>query len=100
MEFEVLEVRKETDEIQDLSGRALGLLEGKEPELRREMAKASSNVWHEPGYLEIIYSEFLEVCERGKATQCMPAEPSGGEFIVFPQADPKSLDEWKQTKLV
>ena len=100
MELEVLEVREETDEIQDLSGRALGLLEGKEPERWREMAKASSNVWHELGYLDIIYSEFLEVCECGKVAHRMPAKPSGGEFIVFPQADPKSLDEWKQAKLV
>jgi len=31
MELEVLEVWEESDEIQDLSARAIGLFEGKEP---------------------------------------------------------------------
>ena len=101
VELEVLEVREETNEIQDLLARALGLFEGKEPERRREMSKAPSNVWHESEYLEMIYSKILEVRECGKVTQRMPVEPSGSEFIIIsPQTDPESLDEWKQTKLV
>ena len=82
VELEVLEVREETDEIQDLSARALGLFEGKEPERWREMPKAPSNVWHESVYFEIVYSEILEVRECGKVTQRMPVEPFGSESTL------------------
>ena len=100
MELEVLEVWEQTDEIQDLSGRALGLFRGEEPERWRETAEEPFNFRYEFGYLEIIYSEFLEAREGGKATHGTHAEPSGGEFIVIPQADPKSLDKRKQTEIV
>ena len=95
MELEVLEVREETDEIQDLSGRALGFLEGKGSEGGREMAETLLNPRHKLGYLKVIYSKFLEVRECGKVTQGAPVEPSGSELDVLLQADPKSLDEWK-----
>ena len=64
------------------------------------MAKALSNFWHEPRYLEVVYSKILEIRESGKATQCASAKPSRGEFIMLSQADPKLLDERKQTKLM
>ena len=62
MELEVLEIRENTVFV----GRALGLFEGKKLERWREVPKALPNVWHELGYLEIIYSKFLEVRECGK----------------------------------
>jgi len=64
------------------------------------MAEGPSNSWHELGYLEVIYSELLEVREGGKATHGTDPEPSGSEFIVVPHADPKPLDERKQTEIV
>jgi len=64
------------------------------------MAEEPSDFRHELGYLEMIYSEFLKVREGGKATHGTPAEPSRSEFVMIPQADPKSLDKRKQTKIV
>jgi len=47
VELEVLEVREESDEIQDLSARACGLSEGEESKGWREVSEALLNVWHE-----------------------------------------------------
>ena len=65
------------------------------------MSKALSDVWHKTGYLEIVDSKFLDVCEYREVAQCMfVAEQFGGELVIMPQADPESLDERKQTELV
>jgi len=100
VQLEVLEVREEPDEIQDLSARAIGLFECKESKCWREVSEALSNGWHKVGYLKIVYSEFLEVCERREAAQGAPAEPAwakhpGAVRTSQPQADSESFDEWK-----
>ena len=102
MELEVLEVREESNEVQDLSARALGFFEGKESECWREVSEAPSNVWHKAGYLEVVNSKFLEVRECGKVRQSAPAEPFRGELVKMTttHTDPELFDEWKQTKLV
>jgi len=69
-----------SDEIQYLSARADGRFEGKEPKRWREVPKALSNNWHEAGYLEEVYSEFLEILERREVMQCTPAELFGSEL--------------------
>jgi hypothetical protein len=102
VEFKVLEVREESDEIQDLPARAPGLFEGKESECGREVSKALLNIRHKAGYLEMVYSELLEVCERGEVRQGAPIELFGGELVGTgtPQTNSELFDEWKQTKLV
>jgi len=99
---EVLEIWEESDEIQDLSTRAGGRLEGKEPKRWRKVPKALLNDWHKAGYLEVVYSEFLEIRKCRKMTQCTPSEVFGSEFVCIGviQADPESFDEWKQAELV
>jgi len=95
VEFQVLEVREETDEIQDLAARPFWLFESEESKRRREVSETPSNVRHEGGHMEIVYSEFLEVRKCGKVTQGTSAKPHGSELIIVPQADSESLDEWK-----
>ena len=97
VKLEVLEVRKEPNEIHDLPGGAAWSSEGKEPKCRRKVSEALPKIWHETGYLETIYSEFLEVLERGKVTQIVSAEPFGSEPAVAntTQADAEPLNELK-----
>jgi len=65
------------------------------------VSEALSDVWHKTGYLEIVDSKFLDVCECREVAQCMfVAEPFGSELIMRTQADPESLDEREQTELV
>ena len=79
VKLEILEVWEETDEMQDLSARASWLREGEEPKCGREVAETLLNVWHKAGYLEIVYSELLEVRECRKVTECTSVELIGGE---------------------
>ena len=97
MEFEVLEVREEPDEVQNLSTRALRFFEGKDPKCRREVSEAPLDTWHKAGYLEIVYSKLLEVRERRKVRQGTPVKLFGSELAdtVIPQADSESFDERK-----
>jgi hypothetical protein len=67
-DFEVLEIREEPDEIQDLPTRTSRSLESKESKSRREVSEVLLNVLHEAGYLEIIYPKLLEVRKRRKVT--------------------------------
>ena len=60
-ELQVLEVREEPDEIQDLSARTVGFLKGEEAKSGRQVSEALANIGHEAGYLKVIYPEFLEV---------------------------------------
>jgi hypothetical protein len=60
VELEVLEVREESNEVQDLSTRALRFFEGKESKCRREVSEVPLDAWHKAGYLEIVYSKLLE----------------------------------------
>ena len=100
VELEVLEVREESNEIQDLSARALRFLEGKESKCWREVSEALLDVRHKASYLEMVYSKFLEVRERGKVRQGAPFELFGNELAKVVIADSESFDERKQTKLV
>jgi hypothetical protein len=102
VELEVLEVWEESDEIQDLSARALGFFESKESKCWREVSETPLNIREKTRYLEVVYSKFLEVRECRKVSQGTPAELFGSELVIIaiPQADPQSFDERKQTKLV
>jgi len=102
VKLEVLEVREEADEIQDLSTGAGWLSEGEESKRWREVPKALLDGWHETWYLEVVYSKFLEVCKCGKVTQRGSDEPIRSEpgMITTLQADPEPFDERKQAKLV
>jgi len=103
VKLEILEVREESDEVQDLSARAPGISEGEESKGRREASEAPSNPRHETGHLEIIYSKFPEVCECGKAVEGAPAEPPGSDSYripILPLTNPEAFDKWKQAKLV
>ena len=64
-----MEIWKESNEIQDLLGRAIGFSESKELKSWCEVSKEPLNVWHEVGHLEIIYSKLPEVRECRKVTQ-------------------------------
>ena len=99
---EVSEVWEVSNEIQDLSTRASGFFEGKELKCWGEVPKALLDDWHKAGYLEEIYSEFLEICQCREVTQRTPAKVFGSELgsIYIIQADLESFKEWKQTKLV
>ena len=79
VKLEILEVWEEADEVQNLSARPAWLPKGEEPKCWREVIEAPLDVWHKAGYFEIVYSEFLEVRERGKVTQCMSVELIGSE---------------------
>ena len=63
------------------------------------MSKALLDVRHEGGYLELVYSKFLEVCERRKVMQGTSFEVFGGEYIRA-CADMELLDERKQTEVI
>ena len=105
MKLEILEVREESNEVQDLSARAPGISEGEELKGRREASEAPSNPRHETGHLEIIYSKFPEVRECGKAVEGAPAEPSGSEprpylTQISSLTNPEAFYERKQAKSV
>ena len=102
MELEVLEVRKESDKIQDLPARAPGLFEGKESQRWQKVPEVPLNVWHKARYFKIVNSKLLEVRECGKVRQGTPAELFGGEHVIIaiPRTDPEPFDERKQTELV
>ena len=56
---------------------------------------------HKAGYLEVIDPKFPEIIERGKVMEAGLVEPFGSEpGIAAPHANPKSLDEWVEVKLV
>ena len=95
-----MEVREEPNEIQDLSPRAFGILESKQSKGRCEVPKVLLDVGHKDAYVEIVYPKLLEVRECGKVTQGASAKPFEGELVAAVQADPESLDEWKQPKVV
>ena len=99
IEFEVLEVRKESNEIQDLSARALGISKGEEPKGWREVSKVLSNVWHIAVYLEGIYPKLLEVRKGRKVTQGAFVKPVGAKFSGG-KTNAEPLDEWKQSGIV
>ena len=101
-DLEVLEIWEEPDEIDDLPARTFGPLESKELESRREISKVPLDIWYEAGYLEMIYSKLLEICECGKVTQGGSSEPRRSEHdgVVRSHADTQSLDEWGKTKTV
>jgi len=102
VKLEILEVREESDEIQDLSARANRLFEGKEPKIWREVPEALLYGWHKAGYLKKVYSKVLEVRKRGEVTQCMLVEPCRTKPWITdnPHAHTESFDEREQTKLV
>jgi len=99
---EVLEVREESDEIEYMSTGANGLFESKESKRRREVPEALSNGRHKVGYLEIVYSKFLEVHKSGEVAQVKLSEGFRVEpgVVCDPHAYLESFDERKQTKLV
>ena len=102
MKFEVLEVRKKANEIQDLLIRASGFFESKKLKCRREVSKALLNDRHKPGHIETVYSELLEVRKRGEVTHRAPVEPRETERfnLQVVQTNLESFDEREQTKLV
>ena len=97
---EVLETREESDEIQDLPGSAFGFHESEESNGWRQVPKPLLDVRHEAGYLQVVYSELLEVCERGKVVQIVSVKSITSKLSATTQADPESLDERKQPKAV
>ena len=98
-ELEVLEVWEESNEIQDLTARSLGFMENKESKRRPKVSEALLNVSDKSGKLQVIYSEFLEVRERGKVMDGAAVDGERG-IDVRVQTHARSLDEWKQTKIV
>jgi hypothetical protein len=95
-ELEVLEIREEPNEIQNLPARAAGTSESKESKSWCEVSKVPLNVWHKAGYLEIVYSKFLEVCECGKVMQGASIKPLGSDLSrAMRGADTEPLDEWE-----
>jgi len=98
-ELEVLEIREESDEIQDLPRGASWFPESEESKSRREVSKVPLDVRHEAGYLEVVYSEVPEVFECGKVTQGEHVKTFGGEGMKE-CADTESLDEREQTEVV
>jgi len=59
------------------------------------VSKAPSNVRHEAGYLETVYSKLLEVRECGKVTQGASAKPPRSEPLIRVHANMEPLDEWE-----
>ena len=96
-ELEVLEIREEPDEVQNLAAGAFGEPEGTESKGWCEVSEAPLDVQHEARHLEVIYPKLLEIRERGKVTQGAPGGPAGSELDVGigPQADAEAPDEWK-----
>ena len=63
------------------------------------MSKVLSNVRHEAGYYELVYSKLLEVRECRKVTQGRSIKPFRSEGMVG-RAVTEPLDERKQTEVV
>ena len=98
-ELEVLEVWEEPDEIQNMPARSLGFMESEESERWSQASEALPNIFDESGYVEVIYSEFLEVRERGKVTEGAAVDSEPG-VDVRAQTHTQSFDERKQAKIV
>ena len=66
------------------------------------MPEALLNGRHKVRYLEIVYSEFLEVCKGREVAQVRLNEPFGIEsgIVHDPHVYLEPFDKWKQTKLV
>ena len=99
VELEVLEVREESDKVQDLSARTPGLSEGKKSKRRGEVAKVMSRGWYKLECLEVVYSKPLEVRERREVTRSLPVQLVKAKFTTL-CADLEPLDKWEQTKVV
>ena len=95
-----MKIREEPNKIQDLPGRASRFLESKESKGRCKVSETLPKARHEAGYLEVVYSELLEVCECGKAMEVISAKPFGSKLAIKAQTDTESLDEWKQPEVV
>ena len=95
-----MEIREESDEIQDLPWSAFRIHEREGSKGWCQVPKPLLNVRHEAGYLQIVYSELLEVCECGKVMQIVSVKSITSKLSAMIQADPESLDEWKQPKVV
>ena len=101
VKLEALEMRKESNEIDDLLRRTSRPSESKELKGGREVSKAPSKIWHKFVYLEVIYPKFSEVLERVKVAHVVSAQSFGSERgIATPHANPKSFDEWAEVQLV
>ena len=100
--LEVLQIWEESNEIQDLPTRAGGRFKSEEPKRWREVSKALLNGWHEVGYSEEVYSEFLEIRKCREMTQCSPTELFGSKLdsTGVIQADPELFNERKKAEIV
>ena len=63
------------------------------------MPKTLLDVRHEAGYLQIVYSELLEVPECGKVMQIVSVKLIRSKLVTI-GADSESLDEGKQPKVM
>jgi hypothetical protein len=63
-ELEVLEMREQSDKIQDFTESTIGMTKSKKSKSWRKVSEVIFDLWHEPGYLEMIYPKLLEVHER------------------------------------
>ena len=79
-DLKVLEIREESNKIQDFTGRTSGVFESEKSESRGEVSKALLNGRHEARYLETVYPELLEVFECGEITEGGRGKSFGGEF--------------------
>ena len=59
------------------------------------MSETLPKLRHEAGYLEIVYSELLEVRECGKVMQVVSAKLFRSELVSKVHTDAELLDEWK-----
>ena len=60
-EVEVLQVLKQPNEVYDLPTGSLGFGQGKISDGRQEVSKVQMNLWHEAGYIQVLYLEFLDI---------------------------------------
>lgn len=99
---EVLEIREEADEIQDLPTRPIGTPEGEESKIRSQVSEVLVDVRHEVRHLEVVDPKLPEVCERGKVAEIACDKPYGGELdrAIKGQEDAEPLDEGEQPQFV
>ena len=93
-EAEILEFRKKSNKIEDLTVSATRFYETKVLKSRCKVSEILSDAWHKAGYLEFVYSKHPEVRECGEITEGGFVEPLGIELKLSP-AYTQPIDKWK-----
>ena len=99
-ELEVLKILEEPNKVQDLPTGGSDPTESEGFNRWCETFKALLDIWHKTGYLQSLYLELPEVCERREVTEVTHTEPLESESFEALVQDTQPPDKREQTKVV